>query len=213
MTPITPTPDFEPLWIPASPAPSVAGGCDFAVNPALGANEADIIWLPEARASAVILVASPTNRGELRFTPSHWPDLRKRLRTKDGEHLILGTGRNQHQLWLPDPPREGTPLAAAIPHDKMTPHRIEAAMNFWRFAGGRARPARPLRDSRLVNTLRALDGHLSGASYRVIAQCLFGSAWIDAEPWKSSSIRDVTIRLVRNGVALMRGGYRKFLSK
>lgn len=86
-------------------------------------------------------------------------------------------------------------------------------MNFWRFTRGHSRPATPLRDIRLVNTLRALDGHLSGASYRVIAECLFGSARIDAEPWKSSSIRDATIRLVRNGVALMRGSYRKFLSK
>lgn len=208
-----PTLDFEPLWISASSAPSGAGGCDFAVDPTLGANEADIFWLPEARASAVILVASPINAGELRFTPSDWPDLRTRLRASDGEHLILGTGRNQHQLWLPDSPREGEPLASVIPHDKMTPHRADAAMNFWRFASGHGRPATPLRDFRLINTLRALDGHLSGASYRLIAECLFGSARIDAEPWKSSSLRDATIRLVRNGVALMRGGYRKFLSK
>ncbi len=139
--------------------------------------------------------------------------MRKRQRASDGEHLVLGTGRNQHQLWLPDPPREGEPLAAVIPHDKMTLHRAEAAIDFWRFARGRARPAKPLRDIRLINALRALDGHLSGASYRVIAECLFGSARIEAEPWKSSSVRDATIRLVRNGVALMRGGYRKFLSK
>jgi len=208
-----PTRDFEPLWIPASPAPSGAGGCDFAVDPSLGANEADIFWLPEARASTVILVASPTNASELRFTPSDWPDLRSRLRADDGEHLIVGAGRNQHQLWLPDPPGEGDPLAAVIPHDKLTPHRADAAMYFWRFARGHARTATPLRDIRLINTLRALDGHLSGASYRVIAECLFGSARIEAEPWKSSSVRDATIRLVRNGVALMRGGYRKFLSK
>ncbi len=86
-------------------------------------------------------------------------------------------------------------------------------MNFWRFMRGHAKPATQLRDVRLVNTFRALDGHLSGASYRVIAECLFGSVRVDAEPWKSSSVRDATIRLVRNGVALMRGGYRKFLRK
>jgi hypothetical protein len=213
ITPTTPTRDFEPPWPPASPAPSGAGGCDFAVDPSLGANEADIFWLPEARASAVILVASPTNAGELRFTPSNWPDLRTRLRANDGEHLILGTGRNQHQLWLPDPPRDGQPLASVTPHDKFTPHRADAAMYFWRFARGHVRPATSSRDIRLVNTLRALDGHLSGASYRIIAECLFGSARLNVEPWKSSTIRDTTIRLVRNGVALMRGGYRKFLAK
>ena len=67
-------------------------------------------------------------------------------------------------------------------------------MDFWRFTRGHAKPATPLRDVRLVNTLRALDGHLSGASYRAIAECLFGSARLDAEPWKSSSVRDATIR-------------------
>ncbi len=213
ITPTTPTLDFKLLWKPASPAPSGAGGCDFAVDPTLSANEANIYWLPEVRASAVILVTSPTKAGELRFTPSDWPGLRKRLRAPDGEHLILGTGRNQYQLWLPDPPREGEPLAAVIPHDKMTPHRAEAAMYFWRFSKGQTRPATRLSDIRLVNTLRALDGHLSGASYRVIAECLFGSARVNAELWKSSSVREATIRLVRNGVALMRGGYRKFLKK
>ncbi len=86
-------------------------------------------------------------------------------------------------------------------------------MDFWRFTRGHAKPTSASRDVRLVNTLRALDGHLSGASYRAIAECLFGSARLDAEPWKSSSVRDATIRLVRNGVALMRGGYRKFLRK
>ena len=137
---------------------------------------------------------SPTNAGELRFTPSEWPDQHTRLRANDGEHLILGTGHNQYQLWLPDPTREGDPLAAVIPHDNMTPHRVEAAMDFWRFTKGDAKPATPIRDVRLVNTLRALDGHLSGASYRAIAECLFGSAQLDAEPWKSSSVRDATIR-------------------
>jgi hypothetical protein len=149
----------------------------------------------------------------LRFSPSDWPDLHARLRVNDGEHLIVGTGHNQYQLWLPDPPREGEPLAAVIPHDKMTPHRAEAAMDFWRFTRGHTKLASPLRHVRLVNTFRALDGHLSGASYRVIAECLFGLARVDADPWKSSSVRDATIRLVRNGVALMHGGYRKFLRK
>ena len=86
-------------------------------------------------------------------------------------------------------------------------------MCFWRFTKGQTRPATRMSDIRPVNTLRALDGHLSGASYRAIAECLFGSAQLDAEPWKSSSVRDATIQLVRNGVALMRGGYRKFLRK
>lgn len=66
---------------------------------------------------------------------------------------------------------------------------------------------------RAFSLLRALDGHLGGASYRQIAERLFGKARVAADPWKTASIRDATIRLVRGGVALMRGGYHKFLKK
>ena len=183
------------------------------MDPALDANEANVFWLPDARASAVILVESPTGAGELRFAPSDWPNLRARLHAADGEHLILGQGRDQYQLWLPDPPCELAPLAAVVPQDELTLFRADSAGHFWRFMRGHSRPSAPSCDPRVVNALRALDGHLSGASYRVIAKCLFGSARVDAEPWKSSSIRAATIRLVRNGLALMRGGYRKFLRK
>lgn len=61
--------------------------------------------------------------------------------------------------------------------------------------------------------LRALDGHLAKATYRDIAQQLFGRERLNCEPWKTSSIRATTIRLVKGGIALMRGGYRKLLTK
>jgi hypothetical protein len=59
--------------------------------------------------------------------------------------------------------------------------------------------------------LRALDGHLSDASYREIAEGLFGAARVEREAWKTSSLRDRTIRLVKSGVSLMRAGYRRLL--
>ena len=178
------------------------------------ANEAELFWLPDERASAVILGANPTTyTDELTFTPSDWPELRARRRASDGEHVILGAGRDEHQLWLPDPPPAGHPLAAIIPIDKLTPGRIAATQRFLRHLKRQRLPAEPKQSPRVVNTLRALDGHLSGASYRVIAECIFGRSRVSAEPWKTSSIRDATIRLVRSGVDLMRGGYRKFLCK
>jgi hypothetical protein len=180
----------------------------------LRANEAELFWLPDRRASAVILGASPTTyTDELTFSASSWPGLRARRRASDGEHLILGAGRDEHQLWLPDPPLVGHPLAAIIPIDKLTPGRIAATQRFLRHLKRQRLPAEPKRSPRVVNTLRALDGHMSGASYRVIAECIFGRSRVSAEPWKTSSIRDATIRLVRSGVDLMRGGYRKFLRK
>lgn len=68
-------------------------------------------------------------------------------------------------------------------------------------------------DRRIVRTFRALDARLSGASYREIAIGLVGPERVRDEPWKCSSIRDATIRLVRRGVAFMRSGYRKLLMK
>jgi hypothetical protein len=180
----------------------------------LRASEAELIWLPDRHASAVILGVNPTTyTGEPTFAPSDWPGLRAHRRASDGEHLILGAGRDEHQLWLPDPPPPGHPLAAIIPIDKLTPGRIAATQRFLRHVKGQNPAAGTKPNPRVVNTLRALDGHLSGASYRVIAECVFGLSRVSAEPWKTSSIRDATIRLVRSGVALMRGGYRKFLRK
>jgi len=147
------------------------------------------------------------------FAPSSWSGLRARRRASDGEHLILGAGRDEHQLWLPDPLPAGHPLGAIIPIDKLTPGRIAATQRFLRAIKGQRPAAGTKPNPRVVNTLRALDGHLSGAPYRVIAECIFGLSRVSAEPWKTSSVRDATIRLVRSGVAMMRGGYRKFLRK
>jgi hypothetical protein len=176
----------------------------------LRANEAELFWHPHLRVSAVILTASPLENASLTFAPTVWPDLRARRAAQDGEHLILGAGRNEHQLWLPEPPIEGSSL------DDATPERADAVLRFRRHAAGRGARGDPTRNHsrrRVDLTLRALDGRLSGASYRAIAECLFGPARVAAEPWKSASVRDATIRLVRNGVALMQGGYRKFLRR
>lgn len=67
------------------------------------------------------------------------------------------------------------------------------------------------RCDRLVLMLRALDGHLAEASYREIARVLFGIQRLERESWKTSSLRDQTIRLVKGGLALMRAGYRRLL--
>ncbi len=64
---------------------------------------------------------------------------------------------------------------------------------------------------RLARCLFALDASLKEHSYRDIAAGLFGGNEVDAAEFKTSSIRDVTIRLVRRGRNLMAGGYLKLL--
>lgn len=109
------------------------------------------------------------------------------------------------------------PLAAVLPLDDDLPIRATAALRLWaRMAEEPNQQQDPLvltrqhRD-RLVLMVRALDGHLAEASYREIAEALFGIRRVERETWKTSSLRDRTIRLVKGGVDLMRTGYRRLL--
>jgi Uncharacterized conserved protein len=65
---------------------------------------------------------------------------------------------------------------------------------------------------RLVLLLRALDGHLAGASHRRIAVALWGERRA-AEEWSDPrrNLRDRVRRAVQRGRTLMAGGYRRFL--
>ena len=69
----------------------------------------------------------------------------------------------------------------------------------------------PPEEPELNPVLLALDGDLAGDSYRAIAGAIFGEASIAREPWRTSSLRAATIRLVQAGRQLMDGGYLKLL--
>ena len=148
------------------------------------------------------------------YAPQDWPDVRSRRTTSDGDYLILGARRREHRLWLPGPPPPGASLSALIPLDNSMQTRSAATSRFLRDISGRSSAGtKQIHDRRMSEMLRALDGHLAKASYRDIAQQLFGRERLNREPWKTSSLRAMTIRLVRGGVALMRGGYRKLLTR
>ncbi len=63
------------------------------------------------------------------------------------------------------------------------------------------------RRRRLKLVLRALDGHLAGEDYRGVARGLFGARVPGDAAWRTHSLRSFTVRLVREGRKLMRGGY------
>ncbi|WP_247278032.1 MULTISPECIES: DUF2285 domain-containing protein [unclassified Bradyrhizobium] len=91
---------------------------------------------------------------------------------------------------------------------------MHASRRLWRAITGRA-PGPPFyqlsaqRRERLAFAVRTRWA--LGASYRVIAEVLFGRKCIPERGWKTHELRSRTIRLVQAGLALMRGGYRALL--
>lgn len=60
-----------------------------------------------------------------------------------------------------------------------------------------------------LHTLQALDATLAGASLREVAEGLFGAETVVAGWHADGGLRSRVRRLVRRGLALMRGGYRR----
>lgn len=60
-----------------------------------------------------------------------------------------------------------------------------------------------------LHTLQTLDATLAGASLREIAEGLFGTEVVLADWHADGGLRSRVRRLVRRGLALMRGGYRR----
>jgi hypothetical protein len=134
----------------------------------------------------------------------------------DGWHVVLTLGGATHRLWLPAKPVKRVHYCVKLPLDQDFQARAHAAERLWRAMNNR--PLGPGLDrvtvqqrARLGMALRALDGHLEGASYRTIAEVLFGPTRIPERGWKTHDLRGRTIRLVQLGLRMMRGGYRDLL--
>lgn len=166
----------------------------------------------------MILVPAPDGfRHAYRFETL--ADLSSLLGTeRSGErHCVVNDSDGPHRLWLQGLDA-GMPMAALVPLDETVLLRLAGLLRFKRRLDGHPAGALPrawritarLR-KRLLGMIRALDGRLEGASYREIAQALYGSDAVARYPWKTSSIRGQTIRLVADAVATMNGGYRKLL--
>ena len=137
----------------------------------------------------------------------------------EGRHVIIADAAGEHRLWLRDP-QPGRPLAAVIPLDKDFITRIASLLRFHRRLLGRAEgplprgwPLTAYRLARLHLMLRALDLRDEGATYREIATALGrdDAARLSASDWKMSASRSFVVRLVRDGIAMMNGDYRKLL--
>jgi len=138
-----------------------------------------------------------------------------RLReSPQGSHAIHHDGIPTQLLLLPG--SEGNrSLAALIPLDSQMLGRVEALIRFWR--GHLKRPVSPdtrmtvQQRRRLRLMMQAADGRSNGASYREIATVFYGIERVGANPWKTSSLRDSVIGLVKSGAAMIGGGYLQLL--
>lgn len=137
----------------------------------------------------------------------------------EGRHVIVADAAGEHRLWLRDP-TPGRPLAAVVPLDKDFLTRIASLLRFHRRLLGRAAgplprgwPLTAYRLARLDQMLRALELRDEGATYRQIAAELGreDATKLSANDWKMSASRSFVVRLVRDGIAMMNGDYRKLL--
>lgn len=126
--------------------------------------------------------------------------------------MLLRHQNVDHRVRLRRPPRVGAHYAAELPFDDLFELRAHAARRLWRTLSGHLpgpdfRKLPDQRRDRLIQSLRALDAHQDGASYRAIAGALTGADRAPMRGWKTHDLRNRTIRLVQSGHALMRGGY------
>lgn len=191
--------------------PSNDGGCDFAARPGLSAAAQSILWSPLVDPAILLVTKRPTVLPSTPLPPHAAIDAGHD--SPEGRHALDPTILTQ--LLFLNGTTSSEPFAALIPFDDDTLDRIEAVTRAYRAWYGRtlARDTRVTPDQRrrLRLKLQAADGRLNGASYRQIAIAIFGELRVSAEPWKTSSLRDMVIELVEGGFDLIAGGYLKLL--
>ncbi|WP_354343492.1 DUF2285 domain-containing protein [Phyllobacterium ifriqiyense] len=134
---------------------------------------------------------------------------------EDGTHFLFKSGDQAIRIvQLADVPPE-TPLAALVPLDPDGFDRTEAIDRLLRALLGRVVPddrrLTPQQKRRQRHMLQATDGRINGATYRDIAGVIFGVDRVADEPWKTCALRDATTALVKDGLAMINGGYRTLL--
>jgi hypothetical protein len=137
-------------------------------------------------------------------------------RAADGWHAVLHIDSVEHRIHSKQPLTVGAHYIAELPLDRDFEARAHAATRLWRAMNGRApgpafRRLSKQRRERLCAALRAVAAHFAGATYRSIAEALFGEKRVSDRAWKTHDLRSRTIRLVKSGLAFVRGGYRELL--
>lgn len=169
-----------------------------------------MFWLPTASPFTVVLSPAPPELASVGSTPVSLDEP-----SLFAPYASIGAPGHDHPLLLLGE-ADFEPVVALVPIDADLPQRVDVLMRLWRrlntasFGPPGALTAQ--RRGRLVETLRALDAHLDGASTREAAVGMYGADRlpIGAE-WKAHDLRSRVRRLISSGRALMNGGYRTLL--
>ena len=187
------------------------GGCDFVADPRNSAHIQPNFWTPQVDPAAIILTTGPAPDGP----PFTAEDVHAHVILQYDEALVrLEMRRESFDVALTALSSRQA-LAALLILDDLLPDRLTALARFWAAIKNRRAPAdprvTPQRQRRARLMLRVVDARVAGASYRQIAAQLFPNLKHDSETWVENPVRETTVRLARDGLAFVRGGYRKIL--
>ena len=187
------------------------GGCDFVADPRNSALIQPIFWTPQVDPAAIILTTGPAPDGP----PFTAEDVHAHVILQYDEALVrLEMRRESFDVALTALSSRQA-LAALLILDDLLPDRLTALARFWAAIKNRRAPAdprvTPQRQRRARLMLRVVDARVAGASYRQIAAQLFPNLKHDSATWVENPVRETTVRLARDCLAFVRGGYRKIL--
>lgn len=172
-----------------------------------------VLWSAESHSGVLPLVAVPRELPVGEGSASL--DLSRAIAASDGLHLRYRDAGADVQFLVLDGTSPGAPLAALVLLDADALDRLQEIERFWRALLGRPVPVdrrltmQQRRKLRLM--IQAIDGRAQQASLREIAEVLFGPSRTAEHPWKTSPWRGRVNRLVRDGRAMIAGGYRRLL--
>ena len=176
-------------------------------DPDLSADLGRVIWREDVAPGLVV----PMERASFanpKALPRPTSDIRQ---GEDGRHVRLPSGL---QVLLRGDAPAGGPLMIVMSYDSDFNLRVRAVDALRRASLTDAPPRSRLsvvQKERLARCLFALDATLNDRSHRDIARELFGAEQTDGADFATSTVRDVTARLIRRGRALMAGGYLRLL--
>jgi hypothetical protein len=187
-------------------------GLQYLVNPTESASGKPVYWSPKADPAVLVITRTPDL-----FEPKIQLDIPVSLTQKSAGGLNAASVFDDcmFNVIFTARAKPTDPCTALLPIDEDCLGRIETLTRFWRALHDRTVPA----DTRLTSQQRrrirlmmqAFDGRDNNASYREIADAIYGASRVAADSWKTSALRDSTIALVKDGMAMVEGEYLQLL--